>query len=58
MIERVKRREVAQSVPCLLLHVHSGADLLEVAHNLNNVVNNNHQTDDGLQYDLKGYRES
>lgn len=53
MIERVERGKVAQCVPSLLLHVHSGAYLLKVANNLYNVVDDNHQADHRLQYNLQ-----
>lgn len=56
MIKGVERGEVTQCVPCLLLHVHGGADFLEVAHHLDDVVNHNHQANDGLQNDLEGFQ--
>jgi len=52
VIKGVERGEVAQGVPRFLLHVHGGSDFLEVAHNLDDVVDHNHQTDDGLQDNL------
>jgi len=53
VIEGIERGEVAQGVPSFLLHVHGGANFLEVANDLDDVVNHNHQTDDGLQDNLR-----
>lgn len=53
VIECVKRWKVAQCIPCLLLHVHSGTYLLKVANNLYDVIDDNHQADYSLQYNLQ-----
>jgi len=52
MIERVERWKVSQCVPSSLLHVHSGTYFLKVAHNLYNIIDDNHQTYHRLENNL------